>query len=181
MPKHLLFFGTRKDLESGLREYGAFARCHWYHSRSERAAEDLGPFETGEIFPRLGYSPTGQQATDPFAICIHSRARPAIREVKLRTGETLYLLEQDLNPDSIVVAPGGVSSSTALVAGRAATVSASPLASELMRMFQARVLRGFRRVGQYRVGHEAEALAGAGVRLVTMGVDEPPEYDLRLP
>lgn len=176
----MLFFATGEELESGLAEYERETGCSWYRCRSEESTSDLGPLRREEAFPELGVSPTGQQATDPFALSLHREASPVVREVRLRAGGRVFMLQQDLNPDSIVVSPGGVFLSSAIVAGRAATISESRPASELFKAFQLIVLRGFRKVGQYRVGPGVELLAATGTRLVTMGIDEALEYDLRL-
>jgi hypothetical protein len=50
---------------------------------------------------------------------------------------------------------------------------------KLYREFTRAVTKGFKKTGNYYVGPEALRLLDSGIRLITMGTDEPVEYDLK--
>lgn len=90
-----------------------------------------------------------------------------------------YLFAQDNNPDSIVLWPGGMYGEQWLVTGEISTLGETRKSLEIYGIFRSAITRGFRHIKNYQVGPEAERMLDGGVRLVTVGVDEPAEYDLK--
>ncbi|MEZ5314524.1 MAG: hypothetical protein R2862_13270 [Thermoanaerobaculia bacterium] len=178
--RQLLFFGTPEDLALGFEEFDRVTSCKWFVLRSERGPSDLGPFSHQQVFPHLGISETGSQSSDPAAMCLHADASPMFQRKNLRNGDVVHEMEQSANPDSVLVVPGGVYAAVGIVAGRMSTVSTTRYASELVRLFLSITLSGFQKIGQYRIGPRALEAARGGTRLVTMGIDEPTDYDLAL-
>lgn len=180
-PKQILFFATRADLEPGLERYESETGSAWYRTESENGAADLGPLGLKEAFPHLGECNVRSQSQAPILLSLHRDCHASVRQEQRRKRGSLWTVDQEENPGSIVVVAGGVYSSSVVVAGRVATASSSPFSSSLMKAFELLVLEGFKKVGQYRVGPGAADRAAHGARLVTMGADEPLEYDLRQP
>lgn len=180
-PKQILFFATREDLERGLERYEAETGSAWYRTGSESGAADLGPLGFKEAFPNLGVCDVGSQSQAPILLSLHRDCHASVRQEQRRIQGPLWTIDQEANPDSISVVMGGVYSPSIVVAGRVATASSSTFSSALIRAFERHVLKDFKKVGQYRVGPGATERAARGARLVTMGIDEPVDYDLRLP
>jgi hypothetical protein len=65
------------------------------------------------------------------------------------------------------------------VCGHIATAWDDPQSNALQDEFVRELFRGFARVKSYRVGPEAGRLLDDGVRLVTIDLKAPVEYDLR--
>jgi hypothetical protein len=144
------------------------------------AAEAPGTSEYAALLdiPDLGVSKTGVMIRDASFLVVPRGSKLVFRKVAQRRGGNRYLLDQDENPSSVVLRPGGLYRNEALVAGDLSTVSEHRDAVKLYESFSG-AFRRFKKVGNYRIGPEAAALLASGWRLVTMGIDEPPGYDLK--
>ena len=207
--KQIHLFATRSDLEPGLRRAEAelelkYARCGLLYGPifeqhlSLLEWDGLGRNTTGDhmsdscflIVKRdteVRLEPIPQRGNDEdmipqAALSGESRfARPnaAMGTERLISG-IRYDLSQKRNPDSVVFRPGGVyKGERVLVCGHIATLSKSPVAMSLYRAFVASIIRGFEKIGSYRVGPEAIRMMDEGHRMVTISVGSPREYDLR--
>jgi hypothetical protein len=139
-------------------------------------------FETHESLlnaDRLGINLTGQHNTGDDYLVIKETDDIRLRSALQRKGGVHYFVDQEFNPRSICFRPGGIYKERNLISGRIGTASDDPDSLELYKTFTKAITKGFKKVGNYRVGHEALRLMDQGVRMITMGVDEPPEYDLR--
>ncbi len=136
-------------------------------------------FQTGLLIPDLG-KPNAASAVSAqtFLVAVRDAAiKP--RLVKTRAG-AWYAMDQQLNPHTIVLAPGGLWEQEVVLSGRVATASDSAVAQELMRRFRSAFKKGFRKIQAYSVETNALALLIAGKRL-TPAVQSPREYDLTMP
>jgi hypothetical protein len=171
------FFATKLDLEPGLDRIEAkhdlqYARCGHY---SKDVAE---VFATWWDIPDLGLNSTGDHLGTAYLVLPKSE-KVTLEKNSLKDGRTVFVLDQRLNPLSWVFRPGGKFGEEALICGHIETCSDSSKAAELRRDFAEAVVKGFERIGNYRVGPKAAELLDSGFRLVTIGVGSPREYDLR--
>ena len=175
--KRLEFFAAGRDLAGAL---GAIERAH------RLKYVEAGLFDTDA----RRESPTASDLPD-LSIATHGdtnlereflvswRDEPVVsRQVPQRRGPTRFALDQLMNPNTIAFRPGGAFGSTALIAGRVATVSDSAGSRALFKVFADELKRRFSRVKSYYVGDEAAKLLDSGCRL-TASVRSPPTYDLR--
>lgn len=172
------FFATRRDLEPGIQRIEAaralkYALCNLYEANAPKTYGSLLLVED------LGVSGTGDNARSPAYLVVTASESFHIEPVPQRRGGLRYSLSQQGNPRSIVVRPGGLYQDRCLVVGNVGTVSEHPDAVSLYREFLRELMRGFKKIRSYLVGPDALGLMDEGKRLVTMGVDEPPEYDLK--
>jgi len=86
-------------------------------------------------------------------------------------------VDQLVNPDTVVLNPGGVWRGDILLYGRVATVSGSAESQRLMRRFRAAIRSGFRQVRAFWVGPEALRMLHSGKRL-TIAEQSPRGFDL---
>lgn len=174
--KHL--FATRRDLELGSI---AIERQQELQYVDCSAAESASPIRYDSLLdlPDLGVNRTGNHLLPAFLV-MPRKARVHVQSVPQRKGGVRYVVDQLGNPGSIVFQPGGMFEAKCLVAGHIGTIHDDPGARQLFRTFSAVVTKGFKKVRSYWVGPEALSLLHSGFRLVAMGPDEPPEYDLSI-
>jgi hypothetical protein len=175
--KRVHFFATKDDLLLVLRSLEGGRPI-----RYTRAGRVIGPvpeiWKSGEDLPQLGNA-TGDQVVvcDQFLI---TEEIPTIRveSRRMSTGEMRFDVYQSGNPDSVVLAPGGLWTDGAIISGSIATISESQTSHSLMRSARSAVKKQFTRVRAFWVGPEALVALRSGRRLTT-AVQSPPEYDLR--
>lgn len=178
MTSQIHFFATRSDLEPGLRAIEARRPLKYVLlvARDSPESEALSSLLATE---NLGRSRTGDHVTGDCYLVAEAKAKIRVESVRQRRGGVRYFVNQAENPKSLVFWPGGLYGDDALVCGHIGTVSRDPDALELYRQFAAAITGGFEKIGNYRVGAAAARLLDQGVRLVTMGVRSPREYDLK--
>jgi hypothetical protein len=137
---------------------------------------EFSTFNNGIHIPNLGQSPTGS-ASSGRSFLVTGQAVPIeVRPVVTPSG-VRYLLDQLSNPDTITLSPGGRWGEDVVLSGRVATASDTPLARELMKIFNSTIRTRFSKIKAFYVGREAAILLDAGKRL-TAAEQSPREYDL---
>lgn len=129
--------------------------------------------------PSLGSNATGDHITGQDYLIVDKDTEIRFESVVQRKGGIHYFVTQELNPISITFSPGGLYQDRYLICGHIATISEHPDSIELYKTFRKSLTKGFKKIGNYKVGPEAQRLMDQGVRMITMGVDEPPGYDLK--
>jgi hypothetical protein len=129
----------------------------------------------------MGYNTTGQYISGIAVLVVEKKHKIKIRKVKQRTGGYLYAIDQLKNPHSIVFQPGGMYENSYLIRGGINTVSESKESKQLFHFFSKGITKGFTKIRGWYVGPEAMKLMNSGVRLITMHINESPEYDLAVP
>ena len=94
-------------------------------------------------------------------------------------GAGKYVLDQLVNPDSVVLEPGRLCSADVLIAGRISTISQSDEAITLFKVLVASLNRITVRIKSYRVGNGAMAMLKRGARLCPAETSFP-SLDLKL-
>ena len=173
------FFATRGDLEQITKtvesdipvQYvrsGLFdnPRPTIYHSFLDY--EDFGVNRRGQA----------TNAAQLFLV-MESGRRPGMREAPQFEGGVKYGIDQMQNPDSISFSPSGFYDARTLIAGKIATISNHPVSTKIYSRFRKAISRNSTKVGYAHVFKEAMEFMKSGGRMVTMGIDSPPEYDLK--
>jgi hypothetical protein len=172
------FFATRADLEPGVRLIEGRHRLVFVESDMVPTPE-LHMYSSLLDIPALGTNETGSHTTGKCVLVMKSGAKPSLRRIPQRKGGVMYSADQDNNPNSIVLWPGGVYRNEALICGHVGTISTRADSVDLWGEFHGALLKGFTKIKSYHVGPEALRLYDAGWRLVTIGVKSSVEYDLR--
>jgi len=129
--------------------------------------------------PSLGTNTTGDHITGDHYLILPKDHDVRFESVLQEKGGIHYFVDQSLNPVSITFLPGGIYQRQNLICGHIGTVSKHPESIEMYKSFTKAVTKGFRKIGNYRVGAEALRLMDRGFRMITIGVRSPPEYDLK--
>jgi len=171
------FFATRKDLELGILRIEDKMDLQYVECLSCESSSFVRYASILEV-STLGVNLSGDHLKPSFLVMARS-ATVAIERISLRKGGIRYSVTQQGNEGSIVFQPGGLYSGLALVAGHLSTIHHDPFSLELLKGYSGSVFRGFKQVRSFWVGPEALGILDSGGRLVTMGIDEPIEYDLK--
>jgi hypothetical protein len=95
-------------------------------------------------------------------------------------GGTKYAIDQRHNQAAICLTPSGFYDKGTLIAGKIGTISGHPDSLEIFNLFRKIIKKNSSPVGYARVCTGATGFLDSGGRMVTMGVDSPREYDLRI-
>jgi hypothetical protein len=171
-------FATRADLGPGL-EFIDSNRHLTYALMRLYKSPDYESYHSLLELDRLGLNPTGQHVLGDDYLVVERSEDIRIRSVLQNKGGIHYFVDQQFNPKSICFRPGGIYEGHSLISGRVGTASDDSDSIELYKTFTKAVTKGFKKIGNYKVGAEALGLMDQGVRMITMGIDEPPQYDLK--
>jgi hypothetical protein len=141
-------------------------------------SRNVSSFSSGAALPSLRSPPPQDSAIACPAYLVTLAETPiSVREVPHRNGAVRYAVDQLQNPDSITVQIGGFYRPDVLLHGRIATVSKTPVSTQLYRAFISAIRKLFTPIQAFHVGPHAQQLWKRGCRL-TIAVQSPPEYDL---
>jgi hypothetical protein len=176
--KQIHIFATRKDLEPGILKIEEkyplkYTLCGLFLSEKAQLWNSLIKTED------LGYTTKKIQSCCKEYLVLRAETDLKIGNVPQHAGGIRYEIDQLLNQKSITIRPGGIYDSGILMCGRIATASDDPDSVKLYREFCRAITKGFWKHRGYNVGPEALQLAKAGVRLITMHIDEDRKYDLK--
>jgi hypothetical protein len=127
----------------------------------------------------LGYLTIGDWNHSPSYLLSSPEERVVVQEITLRQGGYVYAVDQGKNPALARLRPSGQFTEGILVAGSVETFSRSSYSGRLFQAFDKLLKQRTRRIGEFRVGLEAEEKLRLGWRLVT-SASSPREYDVAL-
>lgn len=143
-----------------------------------------GLFDSAELHPvgalelsDIGFARSGDINHEPTYLVAEAVSQFQVRPVPQRNGGVKYAIDQNLNPDTVVLTLGGRYSDNVVVAGRMGTVSSTKDSLDLYKLFERIIKKTFTRVRAYYVGPQAMEALRRGERL-TASVRSPELYDL---
>jgi hypothetical protein len=126
----------------------------------------------------LGVARTGDANHETKYLIADREIRIEVEDVPQRRGGVKYAIDQQANPKTIVITPGGLFGEGCLIAGQIGTASDDTDSIALYELFHREFKSRFKKVKSYLVGAEARALLDKGWRL-TSSIKAPIDYDLR--
>ena len=174
--KSIHFFATERDLKAVLAAVESQRRIKYTEAGMFDTAETT-TFASGLQIPNLGLAPSGDHNLEPFWLITDGGANVEVKGVPQRRGGIRYGIDPGLNPESVVIWPGGVFKDSCVIAGQIGTAMMNPTSMELLNLFKREIRRQFKRIKSFFVGPEAEQLLDSGYRL-THGVRTAKECDL---
>jgi hypothetical protein len=109
----------------------------------------------GASIPELGTANNDSSIGCDSYLVLGRSVAVAVRDILQQDVTTKYLVDQLVNPDSVVITAGGARMPDVLLHGRVATVSDSPQSQELMKLFTSAFRKRFKKVKAFRVGEHA--------------------------
>jgi hypothetical protein len=174
-----LFFATKNDLlpnidklESNLDIYyvlsGIFDKKQTYKYQSLVDIDEIGTATAKTLSLCNSY------------LVIPKNVKIRNRWVFQRRGGIKFAYDQENNPKSIVIRPGGVYQDKFLLAGAVSTLGETKESTDLFNKFSKLLTNGFEKIKDFYLGPESLIMLNEGKRLVTISIDSPVEYDLSL-
>lgn len=137
-----------------------------------------GSFDSSEIEPTYSIAEVSDGRHEQSYL-VSSRELPTeVRAVQQRGGGIKYVIDQLVNPKTIVFRPGGLGGDRCLISGQLGTVSSDPISVRIFQLFTREVKKKFAKIKSFYVGKEAERLLNSGWRLTT-SPKAPRMYDLQ--
>ncbi|MGH9783424.1 MAG: hypothetical protein ACRD88_04495 [Terriglobia bacterium] len=172
------FFATNEDLVSVIRPVELsyplqYIRCGLF-DEPERMV-----FPSIASIPNLGVAKFGDSNLEPTFLVLHRGQALKVRKVAQRKGGYKYAIDQQENPGTISISPGGRFGDSVLIAGMVGTVHHDMISEDLLKAFASEFKKRFVRIKSYLVGPEARELLHLGVRL-THCAEAPRTFDLLL-
>jgi hypothetical protein len=173
------FFATKDDLLPGLQQI-ELKRTLKYVLAGKLERPERVTYDSLLDFPQLGTNLSGSHVIGPHFLVMDQNEEPVVETVPQQDGGVLYFLTQLKNATSIVFWPGGLYEEKNLICGHINTASDNKESLDLFRDFSRTITRDFKKIGSYFVGPKALVLMSQGVRMVTISIKSPREYDLRI-
>lgn len=170
------FFAAKHDLEAILAAVESERPLKYVRAGMFDVPETT-TLASGLQIPNLGLAPSGDHNLEPFWLITDANVNVEMEVVPQRRGGTRYGIDPGLNPESVVIWPGGVFEDSCVIAGQIGTAMMNPTSMQLLNLFAREIRRQFKRIKSFFVGPEAEQLLDAGYRL-THSVKSPGECDL---
>jgi hypothetical protein len=162
--KSVHFFATASDLKSLLAAIELERPLQYVQAGMFDTPETM-VIASGLQIPNLGFAPSGDHNHEPFWLITDANTTVEFEIVPQRRGGTRYGIDPGLNPESIVLWPGGLFENSIVVAGQVGTAMLNPTSLELLNLFVREFRRQFNRIKSFFVGPEAERLFDGGYRL----------------
>ena len=137
-------------------------------------------FTSAESIDGLGIAKVGASVSEPSYLVMDSDRRVNVRRVPQRRSGVLYAIDQEKNPDTVVLNCGGEYRDEALISSEISTIWDGEVSDSLFNLFKKYIRREFQRVQSYYLGPGAVRALDSGVRL-TYNMRAPEIYDLRRP
>lgn len=176
--KQTHFFATRADLSliSQICEHSKQIKYILFGLFDESY---LNSYSSLLDWKNVGSNLKGNTTSTECFLVLEREATVNFEVVPQRKGGIKYSVDQSRNPTSIIFRPSGLYNETSLIAGNLGTISTHPTSIELYNLFRKTIQKHSKKVGNYYVAEDALELMKQGVRMVTMGIDSPSEYDLK--
>jgi len=175
---HILFYATKEDLLPIL-EFAEAGKPLKYARTGHYGQSKPEVLLNAASIPGLGTANDDSSVGCDSYLILGQSVALLVRDMLQQDGTTKYLVDQLVNPDSVVLTAGGARMPDILLHGRAATASDSPHSQELMKLFASAFRKRFKKVKAFWVGNHALSQLQRGTRL-TMAVSSPREFDLLL-
>lgn len=178
MSKELFFFATKKDLLQNLVEFEKYFPVKYYRNGLFSCKDSIIEYPTITDIDNIGFNISGNHQSESYLI-INRHDTINVREVQLERGGIKYSVSQINNDNSIVLWPGGLFKEKYIICGHINTTKLSSIAIELLNNYIKYLKKGYKKVKSFYVGPEAMTLKDTH-RFITMGYDQPEEFDLKI-
>lgn len=176
--KQTMFFAMYEDIKQVFQDIEITIDIRYYKAgllNNDHSPTYNSIFDT----PNIGIVLSGDWNKVDNYLILKSTRTLNIREVRQRTGELKFAVDQMTNLKSVELKLGGVYKDNIIVAGRIATISEDEESIEIYKLISTKIKKAFKKIGSFYVGKIAEEKLKEGWRLVT-NEKSPKEYDLAL-
>lgn len=178
MSSEIYFFMTRDDLLHMLTRVEESIKVK-YIENAAYYSKDIPIYDSLTDYEYLGISKTGDHQSDSFLVL--EKSEELHPEERLQSdGKTRYLVDQSNHPDSAALWLGGMYQDKFLVCGHMGTISGSDTSKRIFNTFRKCIKAQCKyKKGRYYFSDNVKEISDK-VRLITISVKSPPEYDLKI-
>ena len=178
--KQTYFFATKIDLELIIK-LNETQRDLKYVKSGLFNTPDPVVYDSFIKYEDLGKNFRGQSTNGDIMFLVFDRAtKIVVRPVPQVSQGIKYAIDQKLNQNSVNLTPSGFYDQNTLIIGKISTLLNDSNSLEIYNLFRKNIIKNSSQVGYVRVCTEAMKFMKGGGRMVTMGIDSPLEYDLRV-
>lgn len=181
MRKSFGFFATSTDIKNALVTLEKIEPVK-YISMELYKSKEIKEYMSCYEIDNLGYSSGESQGSDNFLVMFKDNKCNVDAVLQKKDGTYNYFVKQLYNQESVVLRPGGSYQNKYHIVGEVATMcyeneKSAKIFKAIKKAFT-KILKN--KVPGYLVGDGIYEIKNQ-VRLVTIGIGEPVEYDLKLP
>lgn len=178
MASEIYFFMTKEDLLHMLTRVEESIGVK-YIENAAYYSKDIPIYDSLTDYEYLGISRTGDHQSESFLVLEKSEELHPEERLQF-DGRMRYLVDQSNHSDSVGLWLGGMYRDKFLVCGHMGTISASDKSKRIFNAFRKCIKAQCKyKKGRYYFSDNVKEISG-GVRLITISVKSPPEYDLKI-
>lgn len=175
----LFFFATKEDLKNTLQKIQDKVKIKYIKKGIYNSPNDVIEYRSISELSEFGVNISGDHSTDSFLV-IYEDVKTIIEKVAQHEGGYKFFVDQGSNVDSIELWPGGLYSDSFLISGGIATISNSQKSKILYKTFSDLIKKNYQKISgsRYYVSQGVDDIKSK-VRLITMNINQPIDYDLK--
>lgn len=178
MASEIFFFMTKDDLLNMLTRVEESISVK-YIENTAHYSPDIPIYDSLTDYEYLGISKTGNHQSESFLV-LEKPDELHPEERRQFDGKIRYLVDQSNHPDSVALWLGGMYQDKFLVCGHMGTISASDKSKRIFNAFRKCIKAQCKyKSGRYYFSENVRSISDR-VRLITISVKSPPEYDLKI-
>lgn len=172
-------FATKSDLLPRIESIESKKELH-YAILSMSKNKNIDLINSLLDVDEIGFNNSGKYVLGTQYLVVEKKYDIKSRSIEQRDGGVLYDVGPLENPHSIIFQPGGIYGDNCIIIGSLGTVSESEESIRLYQFFKKEITKNFKKIKGVYVGPEAVMFARSGYRLITMHIEQSPEYDLSI-
>lgn len=174
----IVLYATRTDLLGALAAVEALHELQYVRT-GDHPGPDPTVYPRAADVPNLGVAKEGWSLEGDRWYIFPRTTRVVVDEVLLSGRASRYFVGARLNPDAVILLPGGRLDDRGVVQGGVNPVTKSETALSVFKLLRKVFRQTFTASGETLVGPEALALYRGGMRLA-FSLHSPPESDFKL-
>jgi hypothetical protein len=180
MNSRLLFFATKNDSIEIFKNFCELLSFDVKYVKSGNMPNNSPDILSSiEEIPHLGFLKSNKHCSENYII-LKKDVPIEIKKIISYDNDVFYSIVPSENITSMIFSPSGLNiDGDCLIHGQFAIMNENDISKEMMKMIKKALRNNCKLVRGWYVGHEAEQLNGK-VRYITVGVNEPQEYDFKL-
>jgi hypothetical protein len=179
MKAEMFFFATKIDMFDNLKNLEKL-RPIKYVKNGRYDSRNYIIYNSVDDFVNLGINVTGDHQSESYLVLDADVDVNSYAVKQVDDGDIKYFINQKGNDSSIVFWPGGFYGNDYLIHGHISTIHNNDRSSGLYKYFSKAFVKGFKKVSGWYIGKEVFELSGK-VRLITIQINQPEEYDFIIP
>lgn len=178
MAKEIYFFATSDDLLNIVNDIEQLIEVQYIEAKAYDSKKII-QYSSLKEYESLGTNQSGEHQSESFLVLLKSD-NLIVREVQQVGGGNKYFVDQNNNKDTVIFWPGGTYNEEYLICGHMGTLGDSNISKKIFNIFQKCIKKYCKnKVGKYYIS-EAVKKSCQDMRLITININQPKEYDVKL-